>query len=52
MSDFQTASERFLAWFTSSGGVFCDDLLEIQDLRSKDAGRGIRKCTNAIPVQL
>ncbi|USP82239.1 hypothetical protein yc1106_09513 [Curvularia clavata] len=41
MSDFQTASERFLAWFTSSGGVFCDDLLEIQDLRSKDAGRGI-----------
>jgi SET domain-containing protein 6 len=41
MADFQSASDRFLTWFKDSGGVFRDDLLEIQDLRSKDAGRGI-----------
>jgi len=32
-----------LAWFKAGGGVFRDDLLEIQDLRAKDAGRGIGK---------
>ncbi|RAQ98997.1 set domain-containing protein rms1 [Stemphylium lycopersici] len=41
MGDFQEASERFLKWFRSCGGTFNDDLLEIQDLRSQDAGRGI-----------
>ena len=39
--DFKGATERFLAWFKANGGVFRDDLLEIQDLRHKDAGRGI-----------
>jgi SET domain-containing protein 6 len=39
--DFEGATDRFLAWFKSGGGVFRDDLLEIQDLRSEDAGRGI-----------
>jgi len=39
--DFQGATDRFLAWFKAGGGVFRDDLLEIQDLRDKDAGRGI-----------
>lgn len=51
MSDFQSASERFLAWFRDSGGVFRDDLLEIKDLRSKDAGRGISKCMTAVELQ-
>ncbi|KAL6703072.1 Ribosomal lysine N-methyltransferase 4 [Coniothyrium glycines] len=41
MGDFQATTERFLAWFKSVGGEFRDDLLEIQDLRSRDAGRGI-----------
>lgn len=41
MADFQSASSRFLAWFKDCGGIFRDDLLEIRDLRSKDAGRGI-----------
>ncbi|KAI4663929.1 uncharacterized protein J4E88_010779 [Alternaria novae-zelandiae] len=39
--DFKVATDRFLAWFKAGGGVFRDDLLEIQDLRHKDAGRGI-----------
>jgi len=39
--DFKGATVRFLAWFKAGGGVFRDDLLEIQDLRHKDAGRGI-----------
>ncbi|KAI4674820.1 uncharacterized protein J4E84_010426 [Alternaria hordeiaustralica] len=39
--DFKGATDRFLAWFKAGGGVFRDDLLEIQDLRHKDAGRGI-----------
>ncbi|KAI4653274.1 hypothetical protein J4E93_001036 [Alternaria ventricosa] len=39
--DFKGATDRFLAWFKAGGGVFRDDLLEIQDLRDKDAGRGI-----------
>lgn len=43
MSDFQAATDRFLEWFKSVGGEFRDDLLEIKDLRSRDAGRGIRK---------
>ncbi|KAJ4984821.1 SET domain-containing protein [Stagonosporopsis vannaccii] len=41
MADFQVATERFLDWFKSVGGEFQDDLLEIQDLRSQGAGRGI-----------
>lgn len=41
MANFQSASNRFLAWFKDCGGVFRDDLLEVRDLRSKDAGRGI-----------
>jgi hypothetical protein len=41
MDDFQINTDRFLAWFKSVGGEFRDDLLEIQDLRAKDAGRGI-----------
>ncbi|CAN9275829.1 unnamed protein product [Alternaria sp. RS040] len=41
MDDFNGATDRFLAWFKAGGGVFRDDLLEIQDLRGKDAGRGI-----------
>jgi SET domain-containing protein 6 len=41
MDNFQTNTDRFLAWFKSVGGEFRDDLLEIQDLRAKDAGRGI-----------
>ena len=39
--DFKGATDRFLAWFKAGGGVFRDDLLEIQDLRHKDAGRGL-----------
>jgi len=39
--DFKGATDRFLAWFKAGGGVFRDDLLEIQDLRHKEAGRGI-----------
>jgi len=39
--DFKGTTDRFLAWFKAGGGVFRDDLLEIQDLRDKDAGRGI-----------
>jgi len=42
IDDFKGATDRFLAWFKAGGGVFRDDLLEIQDLRHKDAGRGIR----------
>lgn len=41
MDDFQAATDRFLAWFKSVGGEFRDDLLEIKDFRSRDAGRGI-----------
>ncbi|KAJ8112560.1 hypothetical protein OPT61_g5096 [Boeremia exigua] len=41
MADFQAATARFLNWFKSMGGNFNDDLLEIQDLRSQGAGRGI-----------
>ncbi|OAK94480.1 SET domain-containing protein RMS1 [Phaeosphaeriaceae sp. SRC1lsM3a] len=41
MDDFQGATDRFLSWFKSVGGEFRDDLLEIQDLRARDAGRGI-----------
>jgi hypothetical protein len=43
MSEFQTATENFLKWFKSVGGEFRDDLLEITDLRSRGAGRGIRE---------
>ncbi|KAF2823201.1 SET domain-containing protein RMS1 [Ophiobolus disseminans] len=41
MGDFQTATNSFLTWFKSAGGEFRDDLLEIKDLRARDAGRGI-----------
>ncbi|KAF2621291.1 SET domain-containing protein RMS1 [Macroventuria anomochaeta] len=41
MTDFQAATDRFLSWFKSAGGEFRDDLIEIQDLRSQGAGRGI-----------
>jgi len=41
MADFQAATDRFLSWFKSVGGEFRDDLLEIKDLRIRDAGRGI-----------
>lgn len=41
MDDFQNATDRFLSWFKSVGGEFRQDLLEIQDLRARDAGRGI-----------
>lgn len=44
MSDHQDVTNRFLDWFKSMGGEFRDDLLEIQDLRSRDAGRGISTC--------
>jgi SET domain-containing protein 6 len=43
MDDFQVATDRFLAWFKSAGGEFRDDLIEIKDLRAKDAGRGISR---------
>jgi SET domain-containing protein 6 len=43
MDDFNGATDRFLTWFKAGGGVFRDDLLEIKDLRAKDAGRGIGK---------
>jgi len=39
--DFEGATDRFLTWFKAGGGVFRDDLLEVRDLRHKDAGRGI-----------
>lgn len=41
MDDFQAATDRFLTWFKSVGGEFREDLLDIKDLRSRDAGRGI-----------
>lgn len=41
MADFQAATDKFLAWFKSVGGEFKDDLIEIRDLRSQGAGRGI-----------
>ena len=40
---FQATSDQFLSWFKSVGGTFRDDLLEIKDLRSQGAGRGIGK---------
>ena len=43
MDDFQGATDRFLAWFKSVGGEFREDLLEIEDFRVRDAGRGIGK---------
>jgi SET domain-containing protein 6 len=43
MDEFKASTDRFLAWFKSVGGEFRDDLLEIRDLRAKDAGRGIGK---------
>jgi SET domain-containing protein 6 len=43
MDDFNVATDRFLSWFKTSGGNFRDDLLEIRDLRSQDAGRGISR---------
>lgn len=43
MPDFQAATDGFLVWFKSVGGEFRDDLLEIKDLRERDAGRGIGK---------
>lgn len=43
MDDFQAATDYFLTWFKSAGGQFRDDLLEIRDLRSRNAGRGISK---------
>ncbi|KAF9699224.1 hypothetical protein EKO04_003322 [Ascochyta lentis] len=41
MGDFKAATDRFLDWFKSVGGEFRDDLVEIRDLRSQGAGRGI-----------
>ncbi|KAJ4374346.1 Ribosomal lysine N-methyltransferase 4 [Neocucurbitaria cava] len=41
MTGFQAATDLFLTWFKSVGGEFRDDLLEIRDLRSRGAGRGI-----------
>jgi SET domain-containing protein 6 len=41
MDEFQTATDNFLKWFKSVGGEFRDDLLQITDLRSRGAGRGI-----------
>ncbi|KAH6620520.1 SET domain-containing protein RMS1 [Boeremia exigua] len=41
MADFQAVTSRFLDWFKSMGGDFKEDLLEIRDLRSQGAGRGI-----------
>ncbi|KAF1828859.1 SET domain-containing protein [Decorospora gaudefroyi] len=41
MDNFEKATDLFLAWFKAEGGEFREDLLEIQDLRSHDAGRGI-----------
>jgi hypothetical protein len=41
MDDFQAATDRFMTWFKSVGGEFREDLIEIKDLRSRDAGRGI-----------
>ncbi|KAH7402887.1 SET domain-containing protein RMS1 [Pyrenochaeta sp. MPI-SDFR-AT-0127] len=41
MDDFEDTTDRFLSWFKSVGGEFREDLLEIQDLRCRDAGRGI-----------
>ena len=43
MDDFQAATDGFLSWFKASGGEFRDDLLEIRDLRARDAGQGISK---------
>ena len=50
--DFQGATDRFLAWFNAGGGVFRDDLLEIQDLRHKDAGRGISMPSGQVTREL
>jgi SET domain-containing protein 6 len=41
MDEFQGSTDRFLAWFKDIGGEFRDDLLEVRDLRSRGAGRGI-----------
>jgi SET domain-containing protein 6 len=41
MAEFEAVTNRFLAWFKFMGGEFREDLLEIKDLRSRDAGRGI-----------
>ena len=48
MDDFNGATDRFLAWFKAGGGVFRDDLLEIQDLIAKDARRGIGKLASQV----
>jgi hypothetical protein len=41
MDNFQAATDNFLKWFKSVGGEFREDLLQITDLRSRGAGRGI-----------
>lgn len=43
MDDFQDKSDRFCAWFKANGGALRDDLIEIRDLGSRKAGRGIGK---------
>jgi hypothetical protein len=48
VDDFTGATDRFLAWFKAGGGIFRDDLIEIQDLRAKDAGRGIGRFSKAL----
>jgi SET domain-containing protein 6 len=52
IDDFQTATERFLAWFKSVGGEFQDDLVAINDLRAQGAGRGIGSTTSEYRVNI
>jgi SET domain-containing protein 6 len=50
MDKFQGSTDRFLAWFKDVGGEFRDDLLEIRDLRSRGAGRGIGTLSSPSPM--
>lgn len=40
-TDFNQASEKFLAWFKALEGATFSDAIKIVDLRDRGAGRGI-----------
>lgn len=46
MADFDTASQAFLAWLRQSGADISPKI-HLEDLRSRDAGRGVGKYPSA-----
>ena len=45
LADFETRTEAFLKWFKDLPGATFSDSIQIVDLRSRNAGRGISKKT-------